>query len=139
MVLLVPATFFQGYDILAVSLALPLIREQFHLSMEQSGFLVSAVFAGSFGIFLLLPLADRFGRRPLLMVTIIGYTIATFLTSFSRGVTDFIVYQFISHAFLTTEDMLSVIMVVELAEPEKRGRALGILASAAAFGQAAAG
>ena len=139
MLLLAPATFFQGYDLLAVSLALPLIREEFHLTISQSGFLVSAVFAGSFGVFAFLPLADRFGRRPLLVVTVVGYTIASFLTAFSRGIAEFIIYQFISHAFLTSEDTLSVIVVVELADPDKRGRALAVLASAAALGQAAAG
>lgn len=139
LLLLVPATFFQGYDILVVSLALPLIRQQFHLTIEQSGFLVSIVFAGSFGVFILVPLADRLGRKPILTVTIIGYTIATFLTAFSRGMVEFAVYQFISHAFLTSEDVLSVIVVVEITEESRRGRSLAILASAAAIGQAAAG
>lgn len=139
MSLLVPATFFQGYDALAISLALPLIREHFHLTIPQSGYLVSVVFAGSFGVFALLPLADRFGRKPLLFVTIIGYTIATFFTAFSHGVIEFAILQLVSHAFLTSEDTLSVIMVVELADPRRRGRSLGVLASAAAFGQAAAG
>lgn len=139
LLLLVPATFFQGYDVLVVSLALPLIRDQFHLTIEQSGFLVSVVFAGSFGMFLLVPLADRVGRKPILTVTIVGYTIATFLTAFSRGMVDFAIYQVVSHAFLTSEDVLSVIMVVELTKENKRGRALAVLSSAAAIGQAAAG
>ncbi len=139
LLLLVPATFFQGYDILVVSLALPLIRNHFNLTIEQSGFLVSIVFAGSFGMFVLVPLADRFGRKPMLTITIVGYTAATFLTGLSRGMVDFAIYQFVSHAFLTSEDVLSVIMVVELADEGRRGRALAILASAAAIGQAAAG
>ncbi len=139
LLLLVPATFFQGYDLLVVSLALPLIRRHFNLTIEQAGFLVSIIFAGSFGVFILLPLADRFGRKPLLTITVLGYTVATFLTAFSRGMVDFAVFQFISHAFLTSEDVLAVIMVVELTEEKRRGRSLAILASAAAIGQAAAG
>lgn len=139
MLLLAPATFFQGYDLLAVSLALPLIRDHFHLTISESGFLVSAVFLGSFGVFVFLPLADRFGRRPLLVVTVVGYTIASFLTAFSHGVAEFVIFQVVSHAFLTSEDTLSVIVVVELSDPQRRGRALGVLASAAALGQAAAG
>lgn len=139
LLLLVPATFFQGYDVLVISLALPLIRQQFGLTIEQSGFLVSVVFAGSFGMFLLVPIADRFGRKPMLSVTIIGYTIATFLTAFSRGIVAFSICQFVSHAFLTSEGVLSVIMVVELNEERRRGRALAVLSSAAAIGQAAAG
>jgi MFS family permease len=139
LLLLVPATFFQGYDILVVSLALPLIRQHFHLTIEQSGFLVSIIFSGSFGVLILLPLSDRYGRKPILTVTIIGYTVATFLTAFSRGMVDFAIYQIISHAFLASEDVLSVIMVVELTNEDRRGRALAILASAAVVGQAAAG
>jgi len=109
LVLLAPATFFDGYATLVLSLVLPLIRNQFHLSLEQSGFLASAIFVGSFGTFVLLPLADRVGRKPILMLTIAGYTVATLATSFSRGMVGFAAFQFIARLFLNTEIGLATI------------------------------
>jgi MFS transporter, putative metabolite:H+ symporter len=137
--LLAPATFFEGYDTFVLALALPLIRKDFGLTVGQSGLLASVVFAGSFGVFALLPLADRIGRRPILAVTIAGYTVATFATAFSRGVVDFVAYQFVARFFLSAEYTLATIVMVETAEPGRRGRALGLLTSTSALGQAGAG
>ena len=137
--LLAPATFFQGYDGLILGLALPLIQAEFGLTVAQAGVMVSVISAGSFGVLLLLPLADRYGRRPLLIVTIAGYTVATFLTAFSRGVVDFVGWQFVARIFLGTEYALAAIVLVELLPVERRGRALGLVSSMSAFGMAGAG
>src|SRR6266511_4206408 len=77
LLLLAPATFFEGYDMFVLALALPLIRKDFGLSMGEAGLVASIAFAGSFGVLALLPLADRLGRRPVLALTITGYTLAT--------------------------------------------------------------
>src|SRR5439155_11035767 len=129
LLLLAPATFFEGYDTFVLALALPLIRRDFGLTVGQSGLVASVVFAGSFGVFALLPLADRIGRRPVLAVTIAGYTVATFATAFSRGVVDFVAYQFVARFFLSAEYTLATIVMVETAERGRRGRALGLLTS----------
>lgn len=139
LLLLAPATFFEGYDNFVLALALPLIRDEFGVSVGRLGLITSIVFAGSFGMFLLLPLADRVGRRPVLAVTIAGYTIATFATAFSRGLVDLAVYQFVARVFLSAEYALATIVLVETIPEERRGRALGLLTSMAALGQAAAG
>ena len=96
LVLLAPATFFEGYDNFLLALALPLIRDDFGLTVAEAGLVVSVAFAGSFGVLALLPLADRFGRRPLLAVTIAGYTAATVATAFSRGIVDLAAFQFVA-------------------------------------------
>lgn len=137
--LLAPATFFEGYDTLLLGLALPLIREEFRLSLVEAGVMGSVIFTGSFGSLLLLALADRRGRRPVLTVTIAGYTVATALTALSTGVVDFTIYQFLARVFLGAEKPLASILVVEAVEEERRGRGLAVLSSMVAFGQASAG
>jgi putative MFS transporter len=137
--LLAPATFFEGYDNLILGLALPLIGKEFGLGPRALGVVASIVFGGSFGVLVLLPLADRFGRRPLLAVTIVGYTVATFLTAFSRGVVDFAAYQFVARIFLGAEYALATIVLVEVLSRERRGKALALVSSMSAFGQAGAG
>jgi len=137
--LLAPATFFQGYDDLVLGFALPLIAASFHLSDARAGVAVSLVFLGSFATLILLPFADRVGRRPVLTLTIVGYTAATFATAFSRGLADLVVCQFVARVFLGTEYALATIVLVELLPRARRGRSLGLVASMAALGQAAAG
>jgi putative MFS transporter len=136
--LLAPATFFEGYDNLILGLALPLIGREFGLTATQLGLVASIVFGGSFGVLLLLPLADRIGRRPVLAFTIVAYTVATFATAFSRGVVD-VAYQFLARIFLGAEYALATIVLVDLLPRQRRGRALGLVSSMSAFGQAGAG
>jgi MFS family permease len=137
--LLAPATFFEGYDILLLGLALPLIREEFGLSLAAAGVVGSIVFSGQFGSLILLLLADRIGRRPVLTVTIAGYTVATALTASSQGIAAFTVYQFVARVFLGAEKPLANILIVESHPEQRRGRSLGVLSSMTALGQAAAG
>ncbi len=137
--LLAPATFFEGYDTLLLGLVLPLIRREFGLTLTGAGFVGSVIFAGSFGSLLLLALADRYGRRRLLGVTIAGYALATGLTALSTGVVDFTVYQFVARIFLGAEKPLASIVVVEAVPEQRRGRGLAVLSSMVAAGQAAAG
>jgi MFS family permease len=139
LLLLAPATFFEGYDLFVLALALPLIRRDFGLSLGEAGVVASVAFAGSFGVLVLLPLADRLGRRPVLAFTIAGYTVATFATALVPGVVGFTICQFAARLFLGAEYALATIVVVETTEPGRRGRALGLLTSMAALGQAAAG
>jgi len=137
--LLAPATFFEGYDLLLLGLALPLIREEFGLSLAAAGVVGSVVFSGQFGSLVLLLLADRIGRRPVLTLTIAGYTVATALTAMSHGVVDFVVYQFVARIFLGAEKPLANILIVESQPGPRRGRSLGLLSSMTALGQASAG
>lgn len=137
--LLMPATFFDGYDALIYGLAIPLIRDEFGIGLGAAGLVAAVITAGSLFSFTLLGIADRLGRRVVLTVTIAGYTVATFLTAFSRGIVDFAVYQFVARIFLGAEKPLASIVVVETLPSERRARALGLLSSMIAFGQAAAG
>lgn len=139
LLLLAPATFFQGYDDLLLSLALPLIAAELHLSAARAGLAVSVVQAGAFGVLVLLPLADRIGRRPVLVGTIAGYTLATGATALSRGVADLVAYQFVARICLGTEYALATIALVELVPPVRRGRALAVLTATSALGMAGAG
>ncbi|GIV00259.1 MAG: MFS transporter [Actinomycetota bacterium] len=139
LLLLCPATFFQGYDELVLGLSLPLIAADMGLTTSRAGFAVSAIQAGSFGLLVLLPLADRVGRRPMLLWTIVGYTVATVATAASNGVAELIAFQFVARALLGTEYALATIAVVDLVPASRRGRALGLLTSMSAFGMATAG
>src|SRR3954463_7740701 len=88
-VLLSVANFFEGYDFLALSQILPNLRAEMGLSQSQGGLLVSVTGIGTILAYGVVRLADRVGRRPVMMGTILGYAVFTGLTALSRGPWDF--------------------------------------------------
>jgi MFS family permease len=139
LVLLAVATFFSGYATFLLPLALPLIRRSFHLSLSQGGIVLTIVFTGALAGFVLLALADRWGRRPVLTLSIAGSAVFTLATAFTHGVVEFTALQFVTRAFSGAQFALATIVLVETTAQQRRGRALGILTSMTAFGTAAAG
>lgn len=60
-----------GFDVLALAFTAANIRQEFGLSGEQLGYLLSAGLLGmAAGSLLLAPVADKIGRRPLLLISV---------------------------------------------------------------------
>src|SRR4030095_12047216 len=78
--------------------------------------------------------ADRLGRRALMMVTIVGFTITNGLSGFATTRNEFAVLQMLARVFLTAEYALAVIMVGEEFPARLRGRAIAVLTSLATLG-----
>lgn len=131
-VLLGTATMFEGYDRFIVALALPYIGRDLGAGPDALGYTGALIRGGGLLSLPLGLLADRYGRRTLLLVTVIAYTVATAATGLSRGIVDFALYQCAANVFLLTE--LSLAQVVMAEELPVRARAhgqaaLGICAS----------
>ncbi len=121
------ATFFEGYDFTALSQILPNFRADMALSEGQGGLIVTVISAGTIVSYLLVRLADKWGRRRVLALTILGYALFTFLTGMSRNAFDFTAYQFIARIFLIAEWALSMVIAAEEYPAEQRGFVLGVL------------
>src|ERR1700712_4765408 len=70
-------SFFDGYDRGILTIALKQIRGDFGLSSAQASWYLAAIYLGALPALAITRQADRVGRRRLLMVSIVGYTIAT--------------------------------------------------------------
>ena len=134
LVLLVPAAFFNGYDGELRVLLLPQLQHAFHLRLATIGLANIPIQAGAFVAFFAIRLADRVGRRPLLLVSLFGYALFAGLTSLSWDVWSFALFQSFSQIFAGTEYALAVIVVLEEFPREHRGRALGMLLVAVPIG-----
>ena len=137
--LLAAATFFQGYDNQLISVLLPNLQSQFGAGEARLGALRMAIDLGLVAAFFVGRLADRFGRRPILLVSILGYTMMTGLTAISWNIWSFAGFQFGARVFLGAEYAIGVTLVVEEFASERRGRALGILLGCSALGTVAVG
>lgn len=133
-VLLSAANFFEGYDFFALGQILPNLRADFALSEAAGGRLVGLIGLGTILSYWLVRLADRWGRRQVLMITILGYAVFTGLTGFSQGVWDFGVYQLFARIFLIAEWALAMVYAAEEFPAARRGLAIGMLQAWSALG-----
>src|SRR5437763_14576372 len=100
LVLLISATFFEGYDSSILALLLPNIQNTFHVSEAVLGITRIPIELGLFVAFFVTRLSDRLGRRPLLLWSVVGYTVFTALTALSWGIWPFPFFQLGSRPFL---------------------------------------
>jgi benzoate transport len=83
-----------GFDVLAISFAAPVLAREWQLPPAELGILFSSGLAGmTCGSLLLAPLADRVGRRKLTLGSLIGVTVGMFLSAAARGPIDLALYR----------------------------------------------
>lgn len=128
------ASFFEGYDFNIVAVALPQIRETFGLTVQAASLWISLLFLGALPAIFLTRRADRIGRRKLLLVSIVGYTIATGATAFAPSMSAFVICQFTARLFLSAEGAIVWTMVTEELPAGARGLGFGWLAMLNALG-----
>jgi putative MFS transporter len=83
-------------------------------------------------------LADRLGRRRILLLTVVGYTATTFLTAFAPNAAAFAALQFLGRGFLYAETAIAIVVLTEELSAQHRGFGLGILGALGALGHGAA-
>jgi MFS family permease len=128
------ATLFEGYDRFIAGLALPYIGRDLGADEGTLGTVLAVIRAGALVSIVLGRMADRYGRRLLLIVSVIAYTLATAATAFSTGVLDFAVFQLVATIFLVTELSLAQVVIAEEFPAARRGFGQGVLGAFAAFG-----
>lgn len=136
--LLMSATIFEGYDITIFHLCTPHIMKTFAMSDREIGFVATLVRFGGILSFGIVASADLYGRRPILSITVVFYTLFTLATALSRGVVTFTIFQSAAQLFLAAEFGVAVTMVSEEFPDETRGRAIAALHTVAFLGVAAA-
>ena len=127
LILLISATFFEGYDSSILALLLPNIQATFHVSEAVLGLTRIPIELGLFVAFFVARQSDRVGRRPLLLWSVVGYTVFAGLTALSWNIWAFTFFQFGSRVFLGAEFAVAITMVVEEFPVARRARALGTL------------
>ena len=120
------AGFFDNYDAALLSLALKQIQRGLGIAEARLGATLSLIRLGYIGSLLISPLADIFGRRRLLLYTIVGYTIFTGLSALAPHSGSFVAAQFATRAFSGAEATISLVILAEEVDAAVRGWALGM-------------
>lgn len=134
LVFLSVASFFEGYDFLALSQLLPTLRDHFQLSKLEGGALVTVVNVGTMVAYLLVRRADTWGRKRALAVTIAGYTVASLASGMAPNVWTFAMAQLLARIFLIAEWAISLVIAAEEFPAKERGHAMGIIQACSSLG-----
>jgi putative MFS transporter len=119
------ATFFDGFDALAIAYVLPVLAPQWHLNSGQIGLLLSASFFGQllatlfFGWF-----AERFGRLPAIMWSTLIYSVMSLACAFSWDYNSLLVMRTLQGIGIGGEVPVAITYIAELSRAQGRGRFL---------------
>jgi putative MFS transporter len=136
--LLGAAEFADHYDVGLLSILMVQIQRGLGVAEEQIGLVASAIRMGAVLSLAAGVLADRIGRRRLLLFTVLGFTTTTFLTAFARTPAEFTLFQLIGRGFLYAETAIAIVVVTEVLAARDRGFGIGLLGALGAFGHGAA-
>jgi len=128
------ATFFEGYDFFALSQLLPKLRDDFGLTPGEGAVMAGVINAGTVLAYLIVDRADSWGRKRVLTITILGYTLLTLLSGLAPDPVTFTICQLLARVFLIGEWATSMVIAAEEFPAERRGTVIGIISAAAGFG-----
>jgi len=128
------AGYWDSYDGALLSLALRQIQRGLGIAEANLGAMLSAIRLGYLGSLVIAPLADVFGRRRLLLYTIVGYTIFTALSAIAADSRSFVIAQLLARAFSGAEATISLVLLVEEIDAAVRGWAIGLQGALAISG-----
>lgn len=128
------ASFFDGYDNALIAIILPDIGREFGLTDAGKSFLLGVVFLGAIPALFLSRRADRLGRRRVLLVSLVGYTVFSGLTALSDSAWMFAGFQFFARFFVMAESAVAHVMIAESLPATRRGFGFGVLAMLTGLG-----
>lgn len=116
-----------GFDFAVISGALPFLRTTFHLSSWWEGFLTGSLALGCIiGCLIAGSIADRYGRRPGLMIAAAIFAVSSLGMAFSQGLTEFVAMRFCAGIGVGMASMLSPMYIAEISPAQMRGRNVAI-------------
>jgi putative MFS transporter len=128
------ATLYEGFDASMLTLASRDVMTTLGISTSEWGTLYMWTRAGIVGSFFFLMSADRFGRKPLLILTVAGFALTSGATAFVETKLEFTLLQTLARLFLTAQYGLAIIMAGEELPATLRARGITILTSLATVG-----
>jgi MFS family permease len=128
------AMFFENYDLGMLGNALPQIAATFGLDKAEQGEFTAAARFGALPAFLLLPFADRIGRRRILLISIAGMSLGSLATALAQSPLQFVIGQFAMRTFIVSAAITSFVVVSEEFPAHRRGWGIGMLGGVGAMG-----
>jgi len=128
------AALFAGYNQSVFGFALPQIQASLHIAEDQVGPTAMAFRISVLGAMALTTMADVFGRRRLLLYTIVGQALATLGSALAPSYGLFVGCQIATYLFSGAEMSLCYVVIIEEMNASVRGWSVGLLAAMSYMG-----
>ncbi len=115
-------------------LGLPAVATEFHADVQSLANLGSVLALGALGALPLATLADHFGRRRLIAVGVLGFSIANFASAFAPSLLVLALLRVVAVCFETLVATVTTALIVEEAPAGHRGTAVSLLAILSGLG-----
>jgi len=121
------ATVMQVLDTTIVNVALPQMQGQLGATSEQISWVLTSYLVSS-GIFMLLTgyFSDRLGQRRYLVISIVGFTVASVLCGIAESLDQILLFRLLQGVFGAALVPLAQSIMVQTFPVEERGRAMAI-------------
>jgi benzoate transport len=124
-----------GFDVLAMSFAASGVKADWHLLDRQLGALLSAGLVGmGLGSLTLGPCADRWGRRTIILLSLLLATLGMLGSATARGYVDLLVLRVLTGVGIGGTIASVAVIVCEYAPDRWRGTALAVYATGYSIG-----
>ncbi|WP_457553491.1 MFS transporter [Desulfobacula sp.] len=119
-----------------VSPILPAISDSLAIRVERAGLLITAYMI-PFGLFQIVfgPLADRFGKKQIIMFSILLFTVATGLCAIAGSLTGLAAYRVLTGIFAAAIMPISLALIGDIFPVEQRQMAIGTFMGISFLGQ----
>ncbi len=125
----------ESYDIGLIGVVLVPLHQMWHLSASTTGLMVASGTVGvALGVAPAGRLADRFGRKRVMVIALVEYSLATLATAWSPNWQWFALLRFVAGWGLGAMFPLPYTLLTELGPKHARGRLAGILDGFLSFG-----
>lgn len=119
---------FDGYDVALYGVGLPLMIEDFNISIVEAGAISSYSFIGTMiGTFLFGSLADGIGRKKSIVICLIVFSGTTFLAGFAPNANVFLVLRIIASMGLGGIMPILVAVMTEYSPKKVRALTVGVM------------
>lgn len=126
-------------DALVFQYLIPVLVSALGITLAQASSIASAnYFASAIGGWAGGWLSDRFGRARVLRLTILWFSVFSFISGFAQNYEQLFVLRLLQGLGFGAEWAVGAVLLGEMIAPAWRGRALGTVQSAAALGSGAA-
>ncbi len=126
---------FDGYDLVIYGVVLPILMDQWQLTPIEAGSLGSiALFGMMVGAMTLGTASDKFGRKKIILLCIVLFSLFTFLCSFSQTPAQFAVMRFIAGLGIGGVMPNVVALISEYAPKKIRSTLVALMFSGYAIG-----
>jgi AAHS family 4-hydroxybenzoate transporter-like MFS transporter len=132
--------FFDGFDNQIIAYVAPALTQAWHLGRGAFGPVFTIGVAGvAIGTLVSGPMADRFGRRPLVIGTMIWFSVLTIATTRVGSVSELSILRFLAGLGIGGIVPIAVVVISEFAPRRTRARLITVASCGYALGAASGG